>query len=397
LRAPNAAVSDSRAAAEHRLGLTRAARRTVQGNLTALGHDTRGVDGIFGPGTRTALRRWQRANDLPQTGYLTSAQVALLNQQTASSAPPPEPQADNSAAGQDRAYWARTGGRGTADGHRAYLESYPDGLYASEGRRALRRMADSGSDPAAVRERELWRQAQAGDRQAGYEDYLGRYPNGIWQPEAEARLAELAATAAAPGQQERDYWARTGGRGTADGHRAYLESYPNGLHASEARQALRRMAEAGSDPAAVRERELWRQAQVQDRRTDYQTYLEGYPNGIWQPEATARLGELAAGEATPALPDPIATEAALGLTRTDRLSIEQRLAFLGFAPGPQDGSFNADTRWAIEGYQRSRGHGATGYLDRPTVAAVMNETRDASTGVVTGADTLINILRGIGQ
>lgn len=39
----------------------------------------------------------------------------------------------------------------------------------------------------------------------------------------------------------------------------------------------------------------------------------------------------------------------------------------------------------------------TGYLNRPTVAAVMQETRDVSAGVVTGADVLLNILRGLGQ
>jgi peptidoglycan hydrolase-like protein with peptidoglycan-binding domain len=157
------------------------------------------------------------------------------------------------------------------------------------------------------------------------------------------------------------------------------------------------MAEAGSDPTAVREREFWRQTEVQDRRADYQAYLERYPNGIWQPEATARLAELAAVEAMPPLPEPTAAEAALGMTRTDRLSIEQRLAFLGFAPGPQDGSFDDETRWAIESYQRSRGQSATGYLDRQTVAAVMRETRDARTGIVAGADALINILRDLGQ
>jgi hypothetical protein len=157
------------------------------------------------------------------------------------------------------------------------------------------------------------------------------------------------------------------------------------------------MAEAGSDPEAVREREFWREAEARDRRADYQAYLERYPNGIWQPEASERLAELAAGGATPALPDPAAAEAALGLTRADRLSMEQRLAYLGFAPGPQDGSFDAGTRRAIDAYQRSRGHNATGYLDRPTVAAVMSETRDASQGVVTGADVLMNILRGLGQ
>ena len=35
------------------------------------GHDPRGVDGIFGPGTRAALSAWQTAEGLEATGYLT--------------------------------------------------------------------------------------------------------------------------------------------------------------------------------------------------------------------------------------------------------------------------------------------------------------------------------------
>lgn len=287
---------EDHAAAERRLGLTASERRKVQQKLNRLGHDTRGADGIFGPGTRAALRDWQRTNDLPATGYLSTAQMALLDRQVTPPPAAPTPQAGNGAAARDNAYWSRTIARGTADDYRAYLDSYPDGLHAAEARRALGRMTDGRGDPAAVREREFWRQVQAGDR-----------------------------------------WA------------------------------------------------------------DYEAYLERYPNGIWQIEARERLAELAAGEDIPAPPDPAATEAGLGLTRSDRLSMEQRLAYLGFPPGPQDGSFDNGTRRAIEAYQLNRGHNATGYLDRPTVAAVMSETRGADQGVVTGADVLMNILRGLGQ
>lgn len=191
-------------AAERRLGLTRAERRTVQANLTALGYDTRGVEGIFGPGTRAALERWQQANDLPVTGYLTVAQVPLLDRQA----------------------------------------------------------------PAA--------------------------------PEPEAETAE-------------------------------------------------------ADPPET------------------------------EPE-----------------PEPVPSqaaqrEAALNLSAADRVTIEQRLAVLGFSPGQQDGTFDSDTREAIEGYQRGREQAATGYLDRPTVTALLRETRGVSADIVEGAEALQNILRALDQ
>lgn len=190
-------TEESGAAAEERLGLTRAERRTVQANLTALGYDTRGVEGIFGPGTRAAVERWQQANDLPPTGYLTSAQVALLDEQ-APATPEPEPETTE---------------------------------------------AESESAPSAAAQR----------------------------------------------------------------------------------------------------------------------------------------------------------EAALDLSTADRLMIEQRLAELGFEPGPRDGTFDNETRQAIKAYQRNREQAPTGYLDRPTVTAMMQENRGASQDIIEGAEALRGILRALDQ
>ncbi|MCG8442768.1 MAG: lytic murein transglycosylase [Caulobacterales bacterium] len=51
--------------------LTRSEVKTLQRALTALGHDTRGVDGRVGPNTRRALRAWQRGEGLPADAFPT--------------------------------------------------------------------------------------------------------------------------------------------------------------------------------------------------------------------------------------------------------------------------------------------------------------------------------------
>lgn len=63
---------------EASLNLTRQQRSDVQAGLTQRGFDTRGIDGVFGQGTRNAIAGWQRANDLTATGYLTAAEVSRL-------------------------------------------------------------------------------------------------------------------------------------------------------------------------------------------------------------------------------------------------------------------------------------------------------------------------------
>ena len=53
-------------------------RRLVQQSLTQSGYNTRGVDGVFGKGTRRAIRDWQATNGYRSTGRLTEAQFNAI-------------------------------------------------------------------------------------------------------------------------------------------------------------------------------------------------------------------------------------------------------------------------------------------------------------------------------
>ncbi|WP_265501003.1 peptidoglycan-binding domain-containing protein [Paracoccus beibuensis] len=68
----------SAAQAELNLGLTRTQRAQIQRDLDALGYDPKGVDGLFGSGTRDAVKAWQRNKGQRATGYVTAAQVKSL-------------------------------------------------------------------------------------------------------------------------------------------------------------------------------------------------------------------------------------------------------------------------------------------------------------------------------
>lgn len=75
--APNG-PDTSAAQAELNLGLTRMQRVQIQRDLVALGYDTKGADGLFGAGTREAIRAWQRNTGQRATGYVTTAQIRSL-------------------------------------------------------------------------------------------------------------------------------------------------------------------------------------------------------------------------------------------------------------------------------------------------------------------------------
>ena len=60
------------------LPLTRSDRREVQQRLTALGYDTQGTDGLIGPNSQAAIRRFQSANGLVPDGYASDRLLAQL-------------------------------------------------------------------------------------------------------------------------------------------------------------------------------------------------------------------------------------------------------------------------------------------------------------------------------
>ncbi len=121
---------------EDALQLSRSDRRQIQSDLTLMGFSTRGVDGVLGRGSRAAIERWQRSEGLAATGFLNASQIRLLRQSARDKA-----QADKAKRDQeDLAYWQSTGAGARADGAQAYLEKYPDGLFADQAKAALARL-----------------------------------------------------------------------------------------------------------------------------------------------------------------------------------------------------------------------------------------------------------------
>lgn len=71
----------SSASVEASIGLTRSQRARIQTQLTSLGYASGVTDGLWGTNTRNAISRWQTANKLTATGYLTAQQASLIEQQ----------------------------------------------------------------------------------------------------------------------------------------------------------------------------------------------------------------------------------------------------------------------------------------------------------------------------
>ncbi|WP_343116504.1 peptidoglycan-binding domain-containing protein [Ostreiculturibacter nitratireducens] len=179
---------------ENALRLTRDQRREVQRNLSLMGFDPRGIDGIFGRGSRTAITNWQKANGFDATGFLTRDQILQLSAQAGKKAAELEAEAAARRAEeerQDRLYWSQTGAAGDEAGLRAYLKRYPDGLFADLAQDRLDVIEENRRQTSAAQERAAWDRAVATNTVAGYRDYLAAFPDGAFADEAREQIAAL--------------------------------------------------------------------------------------------------------------------------------------------------------------------------------------------------------------
>ncbi|OUD09881.1 hypothetical protein BVC71_08660 [Marivivens niveibacter] len=180
--------------AEESLSLSRDARREIQRDLSILDYNTRGIDGIFGSGTRSAITNWQQENGFSQTSYLTTDQIARLDAQAARRAAELEAEAERrrqEAEALDNTYWQETGAKGDEPGLRAYLDRYPDGIFAEVATERLEAIEAEKRRAAAAEEAAAWDRASNANTVGAYQDYLSVYPEGQFVGEAQAAIAEL--------------------------------------------------------------------------------------------------------------------------------------------------------------------------------------------------------------
>ncbi len=320
--APRVATAEDRAAAaEAALGMSRDQRRAVQANLTELGYDTNGVDGIFGRGTRGALRLWQDSEQLPVTGYLTAAERTLL-QSAANEAVAVREAAAAEAAKMTAAearkaeddFWLRSRRVGTIAAYQRYLTTYPDGIYRNDARTLIVRATRQEDERS-------WQEATELNSATAYDRYLDQFPDGQQAIEAQRRYDALTTE-----ERRQD--------GTA---------------------------------LARKEDDAWRRAEAENTSDAYGAFRDAFPDGRYAAEAQNRERKLVAQERKDA-------EAALKLDQASWRSIEQRLAFLGFDPGQQDGNVTNETRGAIQGYRRSRSMLGHRFVDDQFIQVLVQET-----------------------
>ncbi|RVV98195.1 peptidoglycan-binding protein [Mesobaculum littorinae] len=223
-------------ATESALGLSGDQRREIQRNLSLLGYNTRGIDGIFGPGTRSAIGRFQEENGFTRSTYLTRDQILRLDDRAAVRAAEIEredAERRRQREAQDNAFWQDTGEGRDETALRQYLDRYPDGLHSETARDRLAAIEARNRAQADEAENAHWARARSEDDVEGYRRYLEQHPNGRFEETARARIEELR-------QQ-----------GGQENRAAAAEEQALGLNAVTRRLIEQRLEGLGRNPGAV--------------------------------------------------------------------------------------------------------------------------------------------------
>ena len=144
---------------EQTLNLAPGDRIELQQRLQALGLYSGPIDGNLGPTLRAAIGTWQKQHELATTGWLGPLQLAALKAESdaaaqpppgAPGAPPAQPgpaaASNPEKAAQETAFWESAQRSNLAADYQAYLQAFPNGLYAQMARN---RIASLTSGPPA--------------------------------------------------------------------------------------------------------------------------------------------------------------------------------------------------------------------------------------------------------
>lgn len=183
--------------AELDMALTRNDRRRIQEQLSLLDFDPRGIDGVFGKGSRAAIGRFQALNGLKGDGFVNPQTLAMLRRQSEKKAAQLAQDAEKAKRARDVAdaqFWKQTGARGTEADYLAYLSKYPKGLYAEAARKELEQIEEENRASAKAAERAAWDTVRKQNTVQQYRQFLKEYPKGTFAKMARARIQELTAS-----------------------------------------------------------------------------------------------------------------------------------------------------------------------------------------------------------
>ena len=144
----------------------------------------------------------------------------------------------------DEKAWQTAVAENTIESYEEYLEKYPEGIFVEEAMEAIDEL--------------MWEKAVEKNTIESYQEYLKKQPEGKYLKEAVEIIKELT-------------WQAAEADNTVDSFRDYLDKYPEGKYKVEAVEAIEELK--------------WQMAEAEDTVQSFEEYLNEYPEGKYVVEA----------------------------------------------------------------------------------------------------------------
>ena len=146
--------------------------------------------------------------------------------------------------------WSKTSNLNTIYAYENFLRTYPDSRYAFDARNKIEQLKDNLA----------WKEAESESTATAYEKYIADFPSGARKAAALDRIKEIKVVEPA--------WNRAVRTNTPSAYRDFLTQFYSSSFNSRAREKLSNL-----------EAEYWRQASSQRSISQYQKYIDNFPNG----------------------------------------------------------------------------------------------------------------------
>jgi hypothetical protein len=162
---------------------------------------------------------------------------------------------------------------GTIESYKAYLETFPNGMFAKEAKERVDRLIN-----AKLRREDdsYYNYIKELDIKEGYEDYITNFPNGFHVEEAKKEIKKIEDAA------DNDYYNNCRKRNIKEAYKEYLNKYPKGINANNAKKEIEK----------IEDYEFWEKIKNSSDINSIENYPQKYPNGLYINEVKNKLSSL---------------------------------------------------------------------------------------------------------
>ncbi len=217
---------------------------------------------------------------------------------------------DPSGGSADQQFWDAIKTSQRVQDYQAYLQNFPNGQFTALARLKIDQLAPSaptfqppiastGSSP----DQQFWDAIKASQRVQDYQSYLQNFPNGQFVPLARLKIDQLnqstmPVTAPSAISQDQIFWDAVKNSQRVSDYQSYLNNFPNGQFVAVARLKIDQLSQSGGtfqppmNAGNGADQQFWDAVKNSQRVSDFQSYLQSFPNGQFSSLARLKIDQL---------------------------------------------------------------------------------------------------------